>query len=134
MREVEIPHLPDGGLRGIAADGLPKESQFESESPAVRGFQIPSVVPPFGLKIRVIKMIARKFVTVSRQGDAVLRCKGLKEKQRGGGAREPILHGLPRPYSSAPRPAPGRDPQARLLHIRPSVHQEIGRASCRERV
>src|SRR5260370_38467517 len=101
MREVEIPHLPDGGLRGIAADGLPKESQFESESPAVRGFQIPSVVPPFGLKIRVIKMIARTFVTVSRQGYAVLSCNGRKKNKRADGARGHIVHGLARLTSSA---------------------------------
>src|SRR5712692_11715721 len=36
MREVEILHVPGGGLRGIAADSLPEESQFEPETPAVR--------------------------------------------------------------------------------------------------
>src|SRR5713226_2817502 len=124
MRGVEIPHLPSGGLRGITADGLPKESQFESESPAVSRFQISGVVPPFGLKIRVIEMIARKFVAVSRQVGAVLRRKRLKEKQRGADAREPILHGQPRADSSAPRPAPGRDPQARSPRTQPSERRE----------
>src|SRR5260370_34728973 len=66
MREVEILNVPGRSLRRIAADGLPEECQFESETPPVRRFQIPSVVPPLGLKVRMIEMIARKFVTVSR--------------------------------------------------------------------
>ena len=35
MREVKIPHVPGGVPGGIAADGLPEESQFESEPPAI---------------------------------------------------------------------------------------------------
>src|SRR5712664_2465326 len=66
MREVEILHVPSSGLSGITADGLPEESQFESEPPAVNRFQISGVVPPFGLKIRMIEMVAREFVAVSR--------------------------------------------------------------------
>src|SRR5258706_4440581 len=66
MSEVEILHLPGRDLLGIAADGLPEESQFESKPPAVSRFQISGVVPPLGLKIRMIEMIARKFVLVSR--------------------------------------------------------------------
>src|SRR5712664_510685 len=66
MREVEILHVPSRGLSGITADGLPEESQFESEPPAVNRFQISGVVPPFGLKIRMIEMVAREFVAVSR--------------------------------------------------------------------
>ncbi len=66
MSEVEILHLPGRDLLGIAADGLPEESQFESKPPAVSRFQISGVVPPLGLKIRMIEMIARKFVPVSR--------------------------------------------------------------------
>jgi hypothetical protein len=66
MREVEIPHVPGGVPGGIAANGLPEENQFESEPPAIRRFQISGVVPPFRLKIRVIEMIAREFVPVSR--------------------------------------------------------------------
>src|SRR6266568_3240554 len=38
MGEVEIPQVPGGSLREIAADGLPEESQFESKAPAVRRF------------------------------------------------------------------------------------------------
>ena len=119
MREVEIPHLPDGVPRGIAADGLPEEGQFESEAVAVKRFQIPGVVPPFTLKIRVIEMIPGEFVTVSRQSGAVLRRKRLLEKQRGGESCKPTLHGRPQLDSSARPPAPGRGRQARWPHTRP---------------
>jgi hypothetical protein len=40
MREVEIPHVPGGVPDGIATNGLPEESQFESEPPAISRFQI----------------------------------------------------------------------------------------------
>ena len=124
MREVEIPHLPDGVPRGIAADGLPEEGQFESEPVAVKRFQISGVVPPFTLKIRVIEMIPREFVTVSRQGGAILRRKRLLEKQRGRESCEPSLHGRPQLDSSARPPAPGRGQQAQWPHTRPQARQK----------
>src|ERR1700746_3617950 len=116
MRNVEILYVPGGRLRRIAADGLPEERQFESEAPPVRGLQIPGVVPPLGLKVRMIEMIARKFVTVSRQGRAVLRRERLQKEQRRNDARKPTLHGQPRPDSAAPQFAQGRDRQARSPH------------------
>jgi hypothetical protein len=87
MRQVEILHFPSAGLCGIAAYSLAEESQFESETVAVRGFDISGVVPPFGLKIRMIEMVAWKFVVVPRQGGAVLRRKRLQEEKRGDEAR-----------------------------------------------
>ena len=113
MREVKILHLPGSNLSGIAADGLPEESQFEPKPPVVGPFQISGVVPPFGLKIRMIEMISRELVMVSRQGGAVLRRKRLQKKHRGGDAGEPTLHARPQADSSAPLPSQGRDPQAR---------------------
>src|SRR5260370_36763 len=123
-REVEILHIPGRSVRGIAADGLPEESQFESKAPAVRRFQIPGVIPPLSLKIRVIEMVAREFVTVSRQGGAVLCCNRLQKKERGGDAREPTLHARPQEDSDARRPAPGRVPRERLRHTQLSARQE----------
>src|SRR5438552_3303008 len=96
MRKVEIFHIPRGGLRRIAVDSLPKKSQFESEPPSVCRFQISRVVPPFGLIIRMIKMIAGEFVAVSRQGCTVLRRKRLPEKERGCNRAEHTLHGRQR--------------------------------------
>src|SRR6266403_2110141 len=66
MRDVEILHVPSRGSRRGAADGLAEECQLESKAPSVRRFQIPSVIPPLRLKVRMIEMIARKFVAVSR--------------------------------------------------------------------
>src|SRR6266403_4446478 len=66
MRDVEILHVPSRGSRRVAADGLAEECQLESKAPSVRRFQIPSVIPPLRLKVRMIEMIARKFVAVSR--------------------------------------------------------------------
>src|SRR5713226_7332055 len=124
MCEVEILHIPGAGLCGIAADGLAEEGQFESEPVALGRFQISGVVPPLGLKVRMIEIVARRFVAVSWQGSVVLRRERLQEKQRGDDTREPTPHGRPQADSGAQRPAPGRVPRARLRHTQLSAHQE----------
>src|SRR5437660_10465377 len=73
MRKVEIFHIPRGGLRRIAVDSLPTKSQLESGPPSVCRFQISSVVPPFGLIIRMTKMIAGESLPVARQRCSALR-------------------------------------------------------------
>src|SRR6266852_617514 len=124
MREVEILHIPDANLPGIAADGLAEEGQFESEAVALGRFQISGVVPPLGLKVRMIEIIAREFVAISGQSGAVLRRKRLQKKKRGDDAREPTPHGRPQADSGAQRPARGRAPRERLRRTQPSVRQE----------
>jgi hypothetical protein len=83
MRKIDILYIPGSSFGGIAADGLTEEGQFESEAVALACPQISRVVPPLGLKVRMIEMIAREFVAVSRQGSSVWHCKRLQEKQRG---------------------------------------------------
>src|SRR6266404_1537067 len=118
MREIEIFYVPGRCLCGIAAHGLPKKGQFESEAVAIARFQISRVVPPLRLKFRVIKMVARKFIVVTRQSRAVLRRGRLKRKHHGDEARQPTLHAQPQWDSAAPPLAPGTSLQARLPHTR----------------
>src|SRR6266852_7248983 len=117
MRDVDIFYVPGRCLCGIAADGLPKKSQLESEAAPIVRFQVSRVVPPLRLKFRVIEVVAWEFVVVTRQSRAVLR-RRMEIKHQGGEARQLILHAQPQWDSAAPPLARGTSPQARLPHTR----------------
>src|SRR5437016_8252791 len=96
MREIDIPQFPGSSLRGIAANSLPEESQLKSKPVAIRRFQISGVVPPFGLIVRMIEVIARELVAVSRQGGSVLSGKRLQRQKRDSDTSELTPHVRPR--------------------------------------
>src|SRR2546430_17674671 len=124
MGEIDIPQLPGSRLRRIAANSLPEESQLKSKPVAIRRFQISSVVPPFGLIVRMIEVIAREFVAVSRQGGSGLSGKRLQQQKRDSDTSELTPHVRPRRDSNAPRLALGKVLQTRSLHRPPSARQE----------
>src|SRR2546429_9494645 len=107
MGEIEIPQFPGSRPRRIAANSLPEESQLKSKPVAIRRFQISSVGPPFGLVVRMIEVIAREFVAVSRQGGSVLSGKRLQPHKRGSDNNEPTPHVRPRRDSKGPRTSAG---------------------------
>src|ERR1700693_3057222 len=118
MREIDIFHVPGRCFCEIAAYGLPEKCQFESEVAPIVRFQISRVVPPLRLKFRVIEVVTREFIVVTRQGRAILRRRRMERKHHGDEARKPILHAQPQWDSASPPLAPGTSPQARLSHTR----------------
>src|SRR5580765_8104789 len=95
MREVEIFHIPDGSMSRITADRLAEKRQFESVTMATRGFQIPRVVPPFRLKVRVIVIVSREFESITGHRRAVLRGQRVENQKRRSQGGELTLHGQP---------------------------------------
>src|SRR5579872_5496585 len=73
MSDIEVFHTPRRLLRAIAGHSLAKKSQFEAKLASFGRTQVPCVIPPFGRKFRMIEVIARELVAVSRQRRAVLR-------------------------------------------------------------
>ena len=53
---------------------MPKEGQLESEAAASRVAKVPGVIPPFGLKRRMIEVVPRKVVGVTWQCRFEVRC------------------------------------------------------------
>src|SRR5579883_369258 len=65
-----------------------KKGKFKTESMAVWSVQISGVVPPFGLKLRMVEEVARKLIMVTRCCNLILR------KSRAGQQKnpQPSLH------------------------------------------
>ena len=86
MRQIEIANIPDGWLSaGIAIDALAEKRQLEAEAMAVGGLEIAGVIPPLGLEIGMIEMIAREIDSDSRAGPlgiAAARCAQRQKQQR----------------------------------------------------
>src|SRR5580704_11235603 len=85
MREIEVAHVPGIRLRCVAIYALSKKGQFKTKVTTVGGSDVAGVIPPFGLIIGMIEMVARKFVAVSGQCDSVLRtvlCKARRGGER----------------------------------------------------
>jgi len=67
VREVQIANVPRGSFRRITSYAGAKKGQLESELAAIRGLQIPRVIPPFGSKIGMVEEVSREFVMVAWQ-------------------------------------------------------------------
>ena len=65
MRHPDIANVPHRRLLRAAIHALAEEGQLEAEAPAFSRVQIAGVVPPLGLKIGMIEVIARKFVVIA---------------------------------------------------------------------
>ena len=76
MRHVQIVNVPLRLVR-IACNRLAEEGQFETETMPVGGPEIAGVVPPLGLIVGMIEVIARKLVMIPGQRESVIR--GLAE-------------------------------------------------------
>ena len=68
VREVEILRVPGGVFCGVAREGLAEEGEFEAETVTVRRLEIAGVIPPLGLEIRVIEMVAGEGIAVAGEG------------------------------------------------------------------
>jgi len=66
VRQVNLIGAPCAGLAGRRFGSLAKEGKFKTETVMIRSLHVPRVVPPLGLKIGMVEMIARKLVTISR--------------------------------------------------------------------
>src|SRR6202171_6164078 len=119
MSKIQFPTLPGTGFFGFAIDALPKKGHLKSKTMPVSRLDVTGVIPPLGLKVRMIEMILRKFVTISGKSSPILgRCGNREEDQRGD-TRPPTLHGRPQPDSGAQRRVRGIGPPKRSRH-RPS--------------
>ena len=86
-------------LQQLPIDGLAEKSELKAKAPSFSGPKISRVVPPLGLKLRVIEMIAGKLVMVPGEGEPELRVlvgrlwRDLWERQnQAQQARKVILH------------------------------------------
>src|SRR5271156_6010881 len=73
MSHIHVWRGPVGSFLHIAGHCFTEKSEFETEFVPVGASQIPGVIPPLSLKIRMIEIIAGKFVTVTGYGAAILR-------------------------------------------------------------
>ena len=69
VRQIKIGWIPDAARRAILlTNGLPEKSQLETKAPALRIFEIPGPIPPFGAKLRMRVVIARELVAIAWLG------------------------------------------------------------------
>src|SRR5579862_4159343 len=71
MRHPNVAHIPDISRRRFTVNSPTKESKLEPKAPPFGGVKIPRVIPPLGLKVGMIEMVARKFKSIARQRDAI---------------------------------------------------------------
>src|SRR6266446_150525 len=65
MCKIDVADIPCKRVRGIAVYAFTEKSELEAELASVSGLQISGVVPPFGLVIGMVEIIAREFITVA---------------------------------------------------------------------
>src|SRR5437660_4668074 len=82
--KIEILGGPCRLDRLIACQSLAKKCQLKSEVAALRRLQVSGVVPPFGLKFRMSKVVAWKLVVVPGQCNPVLRPRKATHEHEGG--------------------------------------------------
>ncbi len=77
MRHPNIPKIPNC-LGRLTVDSLTEESEFEAKASTLLGTKIPRVIPPFGLKLRMVEMVPRELELVTGNGQAVCVVRRLR--------------------------------------------------------
>ena len=66
----------------LAIDALAEKRQLETKATAVGTMQIARVIPPLGLKLRMIEVIARERVAIARCSETIVIRTGAKRKHK----------------------------------------------------
>jgi len=98
VSQVQIVNIPRRRFSGITINCLTEKRQFKAEAMTIRCSEIACVVPPLGLKIVMVEMVAREFVMIAREGgpvfcNRVLRTGALQPEEQCGENESFILHG-----------------------------------------
>src|ERR1700719_2857479 len=80
VSEITVSHVPGIDLAGFPIRAAPEKCQFKSKTAAILSFHVSRVVPPFGLEVRMVKMIAGKFIAVAWKRGPILRA-GIREQK-----------------------------------------------------
>jgi hypothetical protein len=75
---VQIPNpwgIQDPLGRRRPVHSLAEKREIETKAPALRRPNIPGVIPPFRLKVRMIKMIAREFEPIIWKSQTILAAR-----------------------------------------------------------
>src|ERR1700733_10176766 len=124
MRHPNIPKIPNC-LGRLTVDSLTEESELEAKASALRSSKIPRVVPPFGLKFRMVEMVAREFEAVigKRQPIWVIRRLRTHRQPQHQRKKPPaILHGSLRWAPGGSHSWPGKGPKAALRRKQSITH------------
>src|SRR5215469_4682479 len=124
VRKIQIPRRPCS-LRRIPVHPLAEKCQLESKPVPARRLKISRVVPPLRLVFRMVEVIARKRILVSRQRLLILRARHYRPQHQRDRRSPPTPHALPRSDSIAPPCAPGTIPPARSPHTRTSTRPPV---------
>src|ERR1039458_369662 len=105
MSEVKVVENPRRILPQASIKSFPEKSHLKPERMSGRGLYVPGIVPPLGLKIGVVEVVARKRILIARKSGSV---DGLSSKKRHNSqAQRDATKGTPR---SASYPAFVRQP------------------------
>src|SRR5581483_5294139 len=86
MREVDIVDAPRRLIfRGFTSllGSLAEEHQLEAVAMTIPSADVSGVIPPLGAELRVVEVIARKLVVITREGDPIVQQDGDQEQRRG---------------------------------------------------
>src|SRR5258707_2424593 len=120
MRKIEVLHIPVRLriFRGLAAESFAEKSQLKPKMPAFGGAHVAGVVPPFGLKVGMVEMVARKFIAISGQRGLIVGGQQIDGQQSHPQTCAVNPHESPRWDSDAWRCGPDTIPQAPWTHRR----------------
>ena len=82
MSHERIRRGPVGGFLRFASQRFAEKREFEAEFVAIGRPQISGVIPPLGLKIGMVEIIAGKFVMVAGDGAAILHHQWIQQQAR----------------------------------------------------
>ena len=98
MRQVDVIHPPRGWVRFA---GFPftesKEHQFKTEAASLAAANVPRVIPPFGLVVRMFEVIARELIMRSGQRLPIRKFAGFPQQyaQQANQDSQPTILPLP---------------------------------------
>src|SRR5208283_46365 len=131
MRQIQIVNVPSTLFPAFTAHAFAEKRQFKAETmPIVRG-HVPRVVPPFRLIFRMIEIIARKFITVTRHRNLVglLSSQTARPNHQQDPRASATPHGRPQADSISPPPLPDTVLPAPWLRTRRSAPHTTPRSA-----
>src|SRR5215475_9220348 len=109
VRKINVSDIPVAFLKPVALLCLPEKSQLIPECAAIACLEIARRVPPFRLKIRMRKKIARKFVPITWERSSIRYFLSRKKYPRERDADRSTLHAQSRLGSTERQCAPGKN-------------------------
>src|SRR5262249_54838966 len=90
--QIDVTDIPRSGLSRRAIHSLPEKRALEAELASFASSYVAGVIPPLRLKLLVIEVVPREFISIAGHCLFVLPRGGPRQQCDRGANRDPTLH------------------------------------------